>query len=321
MNKLTDQYPTQTSLAIESTFFLKDGERDPSRPHRWYFQYPPQWATSDRGEVIVGIRSMWLLKQRAKIEFDIDVVKYKKSTYEIYQASHSDKSFSECFDDIIGSLEYMSSFNENKFRIIVDLCHDDDMRTIAAAVHNSVKSYVESFIDKIVDKPDFVQADLNTANRDVAMRGYYTDSSYSEVIYSERNKNDDDAYGVAFKLFRYNHEFADMFNICESTWDDMCENNPNMYSKWSSEMVFSHLWDRHSCKIYSSIASSVKHNYLTNSNIYLTPIKYYKINSSDQRFWIEFYSSRNPDTPIILPETAGFYLEMLFLPFTKSLYV
>lgn len=199
------------------------------------------------------------------------------------------------------------------------------MRVIATAVHNAVKSYTESLldkiIDKIVDKPVFVQADLNTANRDVAMRGYYTISSYSEVIYSERNKNTDDEFGIAFKLVSYNHEFADMFNICESTSNDTCENDPNGYSNWNQELIFHHLWDRHSCKIYSSIASSVKHNYLANSNIYLTPIKYYKLNSSDQRFWIEFYSSRNPDTPIILPETSGFYLEMQFLPFNKFLYV
>ena len=108
-----------------------------------------------------------------------------------------------------------------------------------------------------------------------------------------------------------------MFNI--GTGPD--ENDPEQYKIYSKQFIFDHIWDRHSCKVYSSIGEQSLHHYIGNSQIDFSPIKYYKLNSTDQQFWIELYSGRNYNVPIKLPKNESFVIEMQLLPFQKMLYV
>ncbi len=60
-------YPTlnpaeePTPIPIEYAYFLEDGEQDPSKPNRYYFNFPQEWCTSNRGESIVGVRRIFML--------------------------------------------------------------------------------------------------------------------------------------------------------------------------------------------------------------------------------------------------------------------
>ena len=63
--------PTETSL------FSEDGEIDPELKWRWWFKLPDIWTTSNIGEKIVGIRSIYLMKKRRKIEYTLHLKKYK----------------------------------------------------------------------------------------------------------------------------------------------------------------------------------------------------------------------------------------------------
>ena len=63
--------PTETSL------FSEDGEIDPELKWRWWFKLPDIWTTSNIGEKIVGIRSIYLMKNRRKIEYTLHLKKYK----------------------------------------------------------------------------------------------------------------------------------------------------------------------------------------------------------------------------------------------------
>ena len=113
-------------------------------------------------------------------------------------------------------------------------------------------------------------------------------------------------------------DFADVMNIGNEPY----QNKPEQYqNKWLRRIDFYNVWDRHSCKIYSSIAEQASHNYIGGSSIYFTPIKYYKLNSTDQKFWVEFYSGRHNNIPIVIPKNESFCIEMQFLSYNKLLYV
>ena len=46
---MIEMYPTlnpaeeQTPIPIEYAYFLEDGEQDPSKPNRYYFNFPQEW--------------------------------------------------------------------------------------------------------------------------------------------------------------------------------------------------------------------------------------------------------------------------------------
>ena len=82
----------QTPLPIETAYFLNDAVkvnveggkklmRDPNKFNRFYFDYPPEWKTSNTGEMIVGVRSMWTLNKRRIFPFLIFLRKYRKQKF------------------------------------------------------------------------------------------------------------------------------------------------------------------------------------------------------------------------------------------------
>ena len=105
----------------------------------------------------------------------------------------------------------------------------------------------------------------------------------------------------------------------ENPIEDKNENIVRYEGIWMREIQFEDVWDRVSCKIYSSIAEQSSKGYLGNSKVIFNPIKYFKLNSTDQKFWIEFYSGRHNLIPVKIPNNETFYIEMQFMPFNKKL--
>ena len=79
-----------TPIPIETVYFLSDAAkfktengyqlmRDKNKFNRYYFNYPPEWKTSNVGESIVGVRSMWTMNKIRPLSFVILVRKYKKN--------------------------------------------------------------------------------------------------------------------------------------------------------------------------------------------------------------------------------------------------
>ena len=48
-------------------------------------------------------------------------------------------------------------------------------------------------------------------------------------------------------------------------------------------------------------------------NIYIWPIKYYKLNSNNDKFQIKFDSSRNHKVPVNIPNDEEFCIEIQFM--------
>ena len=422
----------QTPIAIEYAYFLEDGEQDPSKPNRYYFNFPQEWCTSNRGESIVGVRSVWMIAKRRKLEFDFSIRKYLRKDFDELKAKAENKDlsndqiydklpekskieltihviswlstendFRKLFDDINKQLnKKFEEFNGaflNKYKITTE-----DIKEITKAYADIMKAYINPYMgrfyfvkdviaflfnapekykeykgkindwikqhkEKIV--PLFHQDDVNRSLNDFQMDGYYDydKKAFIETIFSPQNlekntiskpsfiymapeitdyeptptptptpkpipgENDFVELGLYYVDFKINFresdrtdsnykntDFADLFNIGDKPY----QNNPyDFNNKWCRRLDFKNIWDRHSCKVYSSIAEQSNKYYLGNSQIYFSPIKYFKLNSTDQRFWIELYSGRHNNIPVLVPNNESFVIEMQFLPFKKMLYI
>ena len=114
------------------------------------------------------------------------------------------------------------------------------------------------------------------------------------------------------------YDFVDVFNIGKEPF----QNDPDKYkNKWLRRLDFLNVWNRKPCCVYSSIAEQSHNHYIGSSDINYTPIKYFKLKSTDQSFWIELYSPTYCRIPIKLPTNEAFCIEMQFLPFDKKLNV
>lgn len=428
--RVKTQYPNKESIVndtsipvpIETVFFLEDADQDNTRYNRYYFNFPAEWSTSNRGESIIGVRNIKMVARKRKIEFDLSIRKYLRDSFNILKEKeeNKDKTDDEIYD-MLGEKEK----GEITCHIISWLDPEEDLRKLFYDVRNQLKQvfndynekvdakyqtttknwneliktyrgyfvgYINPFnrysdmislifnskeiFDKFKEKitdflkknkdlliPRFVLDDVNRSTNDIQMDGYYdyAKNTFIETIFSPINiqiqkyVKDENAtptpissptpappyvvideseakvigslYYIDFKVNfnqkitekSYNkYDFVDVFNI----GTDPFQNDPKKYqNKWLRRLDFENIWDRQECIIYSSIAEQSNRHYIGESNIMFEPIKYYKLNSSDQRFWIEFYSGTHHKIPIKIPNNESFKIEMQFLPYNKMLYV
>ena len=200
-----EMYPTlnpaeeQTPIAIEYAYFLEDGQQDPSKFNRYYFNFPQEWCTSNRGESIIGVRNIFMLARRRKIEFTLGVRKYRRDDYhaiqkdnpkftddQIYKAIEEDKK-SEVFISINSWLNQENDLSEvwndmraaieakfEEFNIVADKInkeHNSNLydqetklsieQTNLVTEHDVLEKKIDNLIAKIFETDDdTVKADL-----------------------------------------------------------------------------------------------------------------------------------------------------------------
>ena len=421
-NKANISGDQNVPIPIEMAYFIEDSEPDNTKPNRYYFNFPAEWCTSNRGESIIGVRNIFMNPRRRKLKFNVSIRKYHREDYDNIYEEHPEYGL-----DLIYKQLPQERKSETSFDVISWLPSDKDLREIfkdlnaAAASHfevvneeikiiNSelVNEALENIEDKIKDlhtqhtnltselqiiimdlyklytqfnnatnsdeknklleqiakknvekidkdkeidenskqmkelenqkkekenefKPYFQQEIEKLRRRDIQMDGFYSSerNCFIETIESPKNADTETEYYVDFKI-KFTprplndisqddiYDFADVMNIGLNPF----QNNPEKFNnKWLRKIEFENVWDRHSFKIYSSIAEESSKGYLGNSQIFYQPIKYFKLNSTDQRFWIEFYSGRFHKIPVKIPLNESFVIEIQLLPFNKLLYV
>ena len=299
--------PTETAL------FSEDGEIDTELKWRWWFKLPDIWTTSNIGEKIIGIRSIYLMKNRRKIEYTIHMKKYKYSYIDSGIMIH-DETENELIVPIVSWLPVEKDLRE----FFIDM-----LRYLNSAIEDNNKT----------KKPEQIAFEMNTQTaykRDIQMDGvfekYENRRSFVEKIYCPNKYSPEIIDGTTyytkcmFKITDTNEDFDLIFN----------KNQNPLPEDYVIEMNFYDVWDRHSCKIFSNIASNSSRGYIGNSQIELNPIKYFKINSTDKKFYIDFYNSRNIKCPSVLPYkikedgstlNEPFIIELQLMQNEKLLYI
>ena len=350
MNRIASLYPNKnnittdesTPIPIEMCFFLEDGYRDPYKFNRYYFNFPQTWTTSNRGESIIGVRNIFMLARKRRLEYTISVRKYLKSDYNLYASRERDD-----YETVFYPHFYSDIPEERKSEISVNVLTwfeaEQDFREFGHVLYYYLQIAMDKYneeLDELLEsdpityrnKPRFVEDPSGPSTLlDVMADGYYdyTKKTFIEKILSHHNTDKKSPYYVDICIdfpHRYapdfgkidrKYDFEDMFNLS-------AEPGANEYSKykniWLREIIFYDVWDRHSCKIYSSFAEQ-SNGYVGNTTIYFNPIKYFKLNSTDQGFWIEFYSGRHKDIPVKIPRSESFSIELILYPYHKMLYI
>ena len=309
-----------TPLPIETAYFLEDAQHDKAKFNRYWFNFPPEWSTANKGESIVGVRSAHIIKRRRKLEFNVTIFKVQKSYFVLHGGNINDPILTQELLDKFYQDQLKVEYEKEptwkwiaNFDVIDWVSEEGDLRGFFDAVNTAMKSWIAMHGQY---GNAFSQNDSLIAYRDIQTDGYYDKDGFHEIIYTKNNDNiDEDSrqYINFFQIGDWNEDFADVFNIGTGAY----QNNPKKYSTLSKRLVFDNVWDRHPCKIYSSIGEQALHNYIGDSDVEYSPIKYFKLNSMDQRFWIDFYSDAHYNCPTKLPPKDSFVIEMQFLQYDK----
>lgn len=230
------------------------------------------------------------------------------------------------YDELKTSITSFFTNNENN---LIPLFHledgDNTINDIQMDGYYYQNSYIETlFSPNNVDVINCIRTTEPTPTPDPTPSPDSSDQKYLDDL---KDSTIARLYYVDFQLSfseksidnLYNkNDFVDVLNIGNGPY----QNNPKMYTnQWLRRLNFQNVWDRHTCIIYSSIAEQSNHGYIGNSDINFNPIKYYRLKATDQRFWIEFYSSSHHNIPVKLPPNESFCIEMQFLPYNKMLNV
>ena len=138
-----------------------------------------------------------------------------------------------------------------------------------------------------------------------------------------------------FCIADYNDDFKLVFNLMTEEKVEQGIYRPgekNLFPRdtYVTGFNFYDVWGCHSCKLFSSFVADSNRGYIGNSTVDMIPIKYFKLNSTDKKFYIDFYNSRNINCPSVIPYQNGpggqklmneFLMEIQLMQNDKLLYI
>ncbi len=353
--------------------------------NRYYFDYPPEWKTSDTGEAIVGVRSISLINSYPVISFDLHIRKYTKSEFLrrlkllypdrygriddiqlLINLPEDEQPNQDEIEDVVQGIGGRL-MNTTTIHIYVSVDDEDSMYDIIEAIGKQIKHAIDSlkapelgvkfvqdeenvingypdmdvFIDYDEDDVDnpivissfrneytvendtddcFVDCMLTKSDlRNVTLSKYYDPNTFKMKEIEESDEEEDTTlYNEDDDMF--DEDFVNTFNIGSRDCNEDIENPYTRFLFFSREHSFFNVWNRIPCNVHASFANQSNRNYLGRSNVVFNPIKYYRLNAYDNRFWIEFYDTYSGE-PIRLPKDESFVMEMQFMQNDKLLYV
>lgn len=340
-----------TPIPIETCLAFDDGKKDDEVFNRYHFTLPAEWLTSATNEKIVGIRSIHLAKTVRKVDFKISIRKYKKSDFkEACDAVFSqkklktfdyDKPSSEDIETAMTKLKETKAgtITEQEFRIGYWILIEERLRDSNKALRQVLTPLFDEY-NKVLtsSQPPLHMNETSILDREVQLDMVYNQDYTSCVFHfhSPRNINPDDAYYVDIKHTAMDSEYMNVMNIKDdgninklpsesfhpiSRNEDRSSNYTSDLMKYSRCHEFKHLWDRRSCKVFSSLASQSNRNYLGHTDIHYNPLKYFIIKNTDSKFYVDFYDGRHPKIPVKIPEGESFFIELQLMQYKKLLYI
>ena len=156
INNIRDE---QVPIPIETTYFLEDGERDPTKTNRYWFNFPPEWSTSNRGESIVGVRNISTIARGRKLEFDLSIRKYLSSAFD--EIKEKDENINKTNDEIYDMIDEKYK-GEVSAHIISWLRTENDLRKIFEDIVKIVQPKFEEYNKNVMEKYNFTKDTLTS---------------------------------------------------------------------------------------------------------------------------------------------------------------
>ena len=125
----------QVPIPIETAFFLEDSTPDSTKLNRYYFNFPAEWCTSNRGETIIGVRNIFTMPRRRKLEYNIGIRKYFRNDYNKIAKAHPEYGLDLIYDEIDPDRKSETSFN-----VVSWLPSDKDLREVFKDLNDSASA-------------------------------------------------------------------------------------------------------------------------------------------------------------------------------------
>ena len=194
--------------------------------------------------------------------------------------------------------------NANGFLDVQDFVVNEEIGDKIMLSFGSTQNYFDEF---------YVDFLITSNNGDVTYKKFYQwDDEHNEPLpYSAMYPGDLDEND------RFEFDTACYFNLGTT--------NPNRNSleyvtKFHRELIFENIMTSLECEVAASFASQSNHNIIGRTNETFQPIKYYKINDDDDKFWIEFYDRNEITVPVAFNDFVMFTMDVVFLQNRKLLY-
>jgi hypothetical protein len=275
--------------------------RDKELKNRYWFDFPPEWRTSEMREYIIGFRSLWISKPKRLLCFDINL--FNKATTKT-----------------------------TEIPLIIELDYNEDLSKISyilseTLIANNLSPYTISFYSfpsihpksNIMYNPDPTQTKLIPAEGE-----NWTMQLIAKIDELKNGNEDEKSYGGNFisigdytiNITNMNEDAKNLFNVT----DDYPSDEIMKTIITANSITFSNIWDRHSCMLKSNIVPA--NGYLAYTNSHYTPIRYYKITNSMQSFYIDLWNGHYHNVKTILEKNDEdqISLEIMLLRNANSLY-
>ena len=295
MKRLT--FSQVKEVPYEITFLLRDAQRDPKIPNRYWFDLPESWVDTVSKDPIIGIRSIYATKTNRFIWYEYTIELINRDGYDDPETEViADVWKGEITHWLDGSdtLRVITDYFNNHWR---DTGHrpdgyypsgyePDDPDVPNASNHRWEPGEIHCHYEY---KQGFHRSTIATSDNGLHLvfgRGFLPD-----VVWIEDDEGWSRPYVYRITIMPCNWDTAIVFGL-----DRMDE-----VTAWTN--VQFQAWSRYKCLVKSSLADMDKNNILGHTrNDPYNPIKYFRYkNYGLRRFWIELYETRYPDCPVIIP--------------------
>lgn len=230
--------------------------------------------------------------------------------------------YDKLYHDILES----EQTKDDKIAALEQLNKDMDYDELIC-LRNDIPFYIDDadieIIEEIGDKTTLIFASGNEDFYvDFMMTADNDDTTYKKRYSWDDDKDEPLPYSAEYpdeldEYDRFTFDTASYFHIGDA---NPYRNNIDYVTKFHRSLEFNHILTNLQCEVAASFATQSNHNLIGRTNETYIPIKYYKLNDNDDKFWIELYDRNEIDVPVSFEDFFIFTMDVVFLQNRKLLY-
>ena len=206
----------------------------------------------------------------------------------------------------------------------IDVNDDDGQYIKFKSIRNDRVEGCDYKLDFLITRADeaFEKSTNDEEEEEEEFVDDYDDYTYKK-LYQWDEENDEpmpfsrERPEMLTKKDRFDSDTADFFNIGTS---NPYRNRLDYVTKFHRALILKHITTDVQCEVAASFASQSNRNIIGRTNETFIPIKYYKVNDDDDKFWVELYDKDFIDIPVTFNDELVFTMDMVFLQNRKLLY-
>ena len=314
---------TLRQIPLETVFNSNDANswRDPIIKNRIHFRFPETWTNNVNKDAIIGIRDMFITKGYRKFEANLGYI-IRRTTKTYFAAGDirpSTPITPPTVDLLTQDLKPITKFFGDetffknvyeKFKEVIDN-YNKSITENNTTYNNIFCKYLKSISgfdnDQItlIDQNAYLEAEYGfDDNHESYFKIHcpYNDLDEDDRTIEEKltGQTYEEQQGTGTIWTRYTYDIV----IVIAGMNDDAKNilNISTISIMEHELIFKNIWDRDSCILYSSLSYMSNNSYFGHTRRYALPkIKYFELTSSSKSFWVDLFSTRDHNAPVILP--------------------